>query len=118
MKHMLWDCQFSRSCWDHVRTQHSALLQGRVHWRSVLFGDSRSLVHSSFSGIWHCMRISSLFVLWKIRCVFFRMRSAFCQPPSFICGGMRYTCNSERFLAYAKMPSCGSLMHIHTLFLL
>jgi len=28
------------------------------------------LVHDSFSGLWHCLQISVLFVLWKLRCKF------------------------------------------------
>jgi hypothetical protein len=50
-----------------VQIQHSTFLHGRIHC-PILFGDSSSLVCSLFIGIWHCMRILTLFVRWKIHC--------------------------------------------------
>jgi hypothetical protein len=41
---------------------------GHLHWRAVLLGDSRSVIQDSLAGIWHCLRISALFVLWKLHC--------------------------------------------------
>lgn len=54
----------------HSGSQFLVLLLGRVHWWASLLGDCSYLVHSSFIGIWHYLRISTLFSLWKISCRF------------------------------------------------
>ena len=41
------------------------LLQGPV---GIRFGDARSIIHDSLVGIWHCLRVPGLFVLWKLCC--------------------------------------------------
>jgi hypothetical protein len=68
VKHLFWDCHLARSCWEYIQTDLSTILQGRLYLRAVLLGDSNSVIPSSLSGIWHCVRISSLFVLGKLRC--------------------------------------------------
>jgi hypothetical protein len=67
-KHLFWDCSLARLCSKHVRTNLSTILQGQLHWCLVLLGNSEAVVHSSLSGIWHCLRKFSLFVLWKLWC--------------------------------------------------
>lgn len=36
-----------------------------------MLGDSRSVILDSLVGIWHCLRVSSLYALWKLRCKYF-----------------------------------------------
>lgn len=46
------------------------MFQSKIHWRTALFGDGHFLVHEAFSGLWHFLFITVLFLLWKLRCKF------------------------------------------------
>jgi hypothetical protein len=70
VKHILWECSFVRSCWAQVQSQLENILQGHLHWWEILFGDSRSVIQDSLAGIWHCLRVSALYILWKLHCKF------------------------------------------------
>jgi hypothetical protein len=79
-------CQF---CWSYLEDQYSVLLQGKIHWHSALFGDC-SVVHTAFSGIWHCLWIPAYLFFGKSGVsLFLIMRSAL-YPPFVLCGGMRF----------------------------
>jgi hypothetical protein len=51
-----------------LQDQYLVLFQGRVFWRAALSGDCQSLIHSALTGVRRYLRISALFILWKIRC--------------------------------------------------
>jgi hypothetical protein len=65
MKHLFGDCPLVKSCLEHVQTNMPALLQAHLHWCAILLCDTTSVVRSSLRGIWHCLRIPTLFVLCK-----------------------------------------------------
>ena len=48
-----------------LEDRHTALFQNKIHRHANLFGNGHFLVRDSFSGLWHCLQISILFVLWK-----------------------------------------------------
>lgn len=65
VKHILWECFFMRYCWAHVQLQLASILQRHLQWRA-LSEDSKSVIRDSLAGIQHCLRISTLFTLWKL----------------------------------------------------
>jgi hypothetical protein len=68
VKHIFSKCRFAKCCWNYLDASYSVLFQGKVHWRAAFFQDCCSLVRTAFSGIWQCLHILSLFILWKIKC--------------------------------------------------
>jgi hypothetical protein len=54
LKHILWECQIAGGCWQQVQMQVSLLLQGGIHWRAAVLGDSKQLVLSAFMELWNC----------------------------------------------------------------
>jgi hypothetical protein len=57
-----------RLCWDQVQLQLESILQGHLDWKEELLGDSKPVIQDSLAGIWHCVRVLALFVLWKLHC--------------------------------------------------
>ena len=67
-----------------------------------MFGDGWSIVCDSFVGMWHCLRILVLFVIWKLRCMY-----VFDQELSLV----------SIFIALRKYEVCHQLLAKGALFL-
>lgn len=48
----------------------SFLIQGVLHWRVAVLDDSKQLVLSAFMVLWNYLKITALFLIWKLRCKF------------------------------------------------
>jgi len=62
-----------------VEYQQVALFLRKLYWRVSLFGDGYFVVRESLTGLWHCLQIFVLFMLWKLRCKY-----VFDQESSYV----------------------------------
>ena len=67
-KHIISECDYAKQNLSFLNDQCSWVLQGNVHWHFILFDDWCTQLCPTHEMLWYCLRITTLFILWNIRC--------------------------------------------------
>lgn len=70
IKHMFWDCPLAKAVWSNLSQVFASFVGNQYQWEIAPLGDDHHC-SSHLVGLWHVVRVSVLFNLWKARCSLF-----------------------------------------------
>lgn len=67
VKHIFWGCPLAKAVWRNLSQVLASFVGNQSQWEIALLGDDHHF-SPHLVGLWHVVRVSILFSLWKDRC--------------------------------------------------